>query len=319
MDLFAVDPLSVISLTNADLDILILHAKQFANLDASLEFAVSAETAMYDSLRSKGMVYATEHLDITISLSSHTTEFGSEAYYAIVSITASESSPLSMDTSAAEPHIRAAAGFLCAHYHPKSRNELRVSTKNRTWGLRLSPFSDLETLIPRRAGDAGFELLVVQIRIPYRFAGKFGFLDAYAGFLRPSFGICVSANLSRRPGEGRARYGGTCIFHFNIKSSKLGRVPYFIPTLPYIDMLYQNCEDCPLPKRNKPPHRGSIPNQIKIKSGAVKIIGYDLCQCGAVKHGGIFYKHADGCNESRVITWQPRDGGAPSRAGTPWQ
>ena len=31
-----------------------------------------------------------------------------------------------------------------------------------------------------------------------------------------------------------------------------------------------------------------------------------------------FIKHADGCNESRVITWQTRDGGGPSRAGTPW-
>ena len=65
--------------------------------------------------------------------------------------------------------------------------------------------------------------------------------------------------------------------------------------------------------------KGTILNQIKIKSGAVKIIGYDLCQCGAVKHDGIFIKHADGCNESRVITWQTRDGGGPSRAGTPWQ
>ena len=274
---------------------------------------------MYGALSSKGMIYETEHLDITISLSSHTTEFGSEAYYAIVSITASESSPLAMDTNAAEPRIRAAAGFLCAHFHPKSRNELRVSTKNRTWGLRLSPYSDLASLIPRRAGDDGFELLVVQIRIPYRFAGKFGFLDAYAGFLRPSFGNCVSASLSRRPGGGRPRYGGTCIFHFNVKSSKMGRVPYFIPALPYIDMLYQNCEDCPPDKRKKPPHKGTITNQIKIKSGAVKIIGYDLCQCGAVKHNGTFVKHADGCNESRVITWQPRDGGAPSRSGTPWQ
>ena len=99
----------------------------------------------------------------------------------------------------------------------------------------------------------------------------------------------------------------------------MGRVPYFIPTLPYIDMLYQSCEDCPPGKRKKPPHKGTIPNQIRIRSGAVKIIGYDLCQCGAVKHNGVFHKHADGCNESRIISWQPRDGGAPSRVGTPWQ
>ena len=43
-------------------------------------------------------------------------------------------------------------------------------------------------------------------------------------------------SLSRR--QGTERYGGTVIFHFNVKSSEEGRVPYFIPTLPFIDMIF---------------------------------------------------------------------------------
>ena len=32
----------------------------------------------------------------------------------------------------------------------------------------------------------------------------------------------------------------------------------------------------------------------------ISLSSHDLCQCGAVKHDGTFYKHADGCNESRI-------------------